>query len=436
MTTRAINIQVPTLSRVEGEGALDLDIAGGQITGVRLRIYEPPRFFEKLLEGRDYGELPDLEARICGICPVAYQLTAVQAVEAAFCVDIPAPVQALRRLMYFGEWIQSHALHMHMLAAPDFLGCTTIFELQAQQPAAVARGMRLQDFGNRLMRWLGGRSVHPVGVCAGGFHGRLQVEDLPSLCADAEQAWQDSAALVSWVCGFNLPERQQRFQQVALRPEQGYPITGGQMISSDGLSIEADAFEAHFEEQQVPYSNALQARLHGEPYLVGPLARVNLNLDRIPEEVLEPLLATSIRFPSANPYHSIVARALEIRLAVYEARILLAADWETQSYCAPVTPRSGAGYAATEAPRGMLWHGYRFSETGSVESARIVPPTSQNQARMEADLASGLTEFGLDREEHELRMEAERIIRNYDPCISCATHFLDLRIRRRPSAAF
>lgn len=431
MSTRPVNIRVATLTRVEGEGALDLDIDGNRVTAVRLRIYEPPRFFEKLLEGRSHEELPDLEARICGICPVAYQLTAVLAAESAFGTEVPAAVTRLRRLLYFGEWIQSHALHIHMLAAPDFLGCSNVFELQAQQPAAVERGMRLQRFGNRLMAWLGGRSVHPVGIRTGGFHRAPPRDELPALRREAETAWADSGALLAWVSTFELPDRHQDFCQVAMRAATGYPIAGGRIVSSEGLDIEAGEFEQHFTEMQVPHSNALQARLAGRPYLVGPLARVNLNLDRVPAEVMAPLENPRIRFPSANPYHAIVARALEIRLAVLEARELLADAWDQGPFAVAVTPRAADGRAATEAPRGLLWHGYRFAADGAVQAARIVPPTSQNQARIEEDLACSLTAFGLDRDEAELRQEAERIIRNYDPCISCATHFLDLRVHRR-----
>ena len=427
---RDISIQVPVLARVEGEGALELRVRGGNIEELRLRIFEPPRLFEKLLEGRDYSEVPDMVARICGICPVAYQMSAVQAIESLFGVE-PGPwVSAMRRALYCGEWIQSHSLHIHMLAAPDFFGRSSVVELARTHAEEVRRGLKLQALGNDIIRLFGGRSVHPVGVRVGGFHRAPATADVHALREQLRAALPQVEALVRWTASFELPESEQEFTSVALRHPGEYPMTRGRLVSDGKLDISVDRFEAHFTERQVPHSTALHCLHDGRPYLVGPLARLNLNRDHLPEPVRAALDNTGIRFPCRNMHYSIVARAVEIYFAVHEALRLLEAYREPASPFVEAPVRAGTGFGCTEAPRGALWHRYDVAADGGIARARIVPPTSQNQARIEADLRQALQAYGLEHEDAALRRRGEMVIRNYDPCISCATHFLDLRVER------
>lgn len=427
---RGIRVTVPVLARVEGEGALDLHIADGRITELKLRIYEPPRYFEKFLESRDHNEVPDIVARICGICPVAYQMSAVQALESILGVE-PGPwVRAMRRLFYCGEWIESHSLHIHLLAAPDFLGCDSIMGLARRYPDEVRRGLKLQELGNAIIRLLGGRSVHPVGARVGGFHHAPDPHAAAGLLQQLRAALPEARALVAWTAALPLPVDVQDFECVSLRHPDEYPMNAGRIVSERGLDIPIAGFEAEFEEFQVPHSTALHCLHRGKPYLVGPLARVNLNFGRLPPAIQEAAHASDIRWPSHNPYHSVVARALEVYYAIAEAIRLLQDYRPTDQPYVAARPRAGTGYGATEAPRGLLWHRYTLDAAGQVTSARIVPPTSQNQARIEADLRHALQAFGLHQPEAALRQHAESVIRNYDPCISCATHFLDLRVRR------
>jgi len=427
---RSIRIHVPVLARVEGEGALHLTISNNRIEELNLKIYEPPRLFEKLLEGREYHEVPDMVARICGICPVAYQMSAVNALEQIFGLKASPWVQTMRRVFYCGEWLQSHALHIHLLAAPDFLGFNSAPDMATVYPDEVRRGLRLQSLGNNLMALFGARSVHPVGACVGGFHHAPDQVRVDGLIADLEQALPDAEALIAWVAALDLPDDQQDFCNVSLQHESEYPMMRGRLVSDQGLDIAIEYFEQHFKEYQVPHSTALHAALDGKPYLVGPLARMNLNSDKLPESTLAILQKTGTRFPSTNMFHSIVARAAEIHFAILEAIRLLKSHTEPDSTRGEVTPRAGTGYGCTEAPRGVLWHKYTTDGEGNIISARIVPPTSQNQARIEQDIADSLQGFGLDQPEDALRLRAETVIRNYDPCISCATHFLKLRIDR------
>lgn len=471
---RPLRIVVPVLARVEGEGALELRTCGGKITELRLRIFEPPRFFEKLLEGRHGSEVLDIVARICGICPVAYQLTASQALENAMGIRVTSRIDRLRRLLYCGEWLQSHALHIHLLALPDFLGANSGIELARRYPREMRRGLYLQRLGNDLIRLLGGRSVHPVGLRIGGFHRPPDPARARTLLAELQSARQEAADLVRWVAQLPFPRDRQVFTSVALRHTQEYPLCSGRIVSDNGLDLAVEDFAERFQEFQVDHSTALFAHLDGLPYLVGPLARLNLNQDRLSAASQVLLAETSIRFPSQNVFHSIVARAIEVHEVVQEAVRLLQDEqttgvdttWEMEQarrirtgggtgadhreggreggredereggqvhpagVSVAVTERAGVGYGATEAPRGLLWHRYAVNPDGRIATARIVPPTAQNQARIEEDLRNALETYGLQHSDVELQRCGEQVIRNYDPCISCATHFLRVQVQR------
>ncbi len=430
MTNRTVNLNVPVLARVEGEGALDLSIVNGEISELGLRIFEPPRLFEKFLEGRHYMEVPDMVARICGICPVAYQMSAVQALESILGIEPTPWIRDMRRLFYCGEWIESHGLHIHLLAAPDFLGFANAIDMAGQHPDIVRRGLRIQEAGNAIIRFLGGRSVHPVGVRVGGFWHAPSRSAAAALHAELQALLPEAEALVLWTAALPLPNETQDFECVSLGRAGEYPITRGRIVSSRGLDIDIAEFDSEFKESHAPHSTALHCHHRGQDYLVGPLARLNLNIDLLPASTLKLVQACGMHFPSFNIFHSIVARALEIHAALVEAIRLLEAYAPTDTPYLEAAPRAGVGFGASEAPRGILWHRYELDDSGSIVSARIVPPTSQNQARIEADLRASLNHFGLDQPEEKIRHHAETVIRNYDPCISCATHFLKLSIDR------
>ncbi len=437
---KELHIKVPVLTRVEGEGALDLDVRDGKIERVQLRIFEPPRLFEKFLEGRSYTEVPDSVARICGICPVAYQMSSSHAIESIFGVD-PGPwVRSMRRLFYCGEWIESHALHIHLLAAPDFLGCGNAIEMSGKYPQEVKRGLKLQALGNKLLRALGGRSVHPVGALVGGFYHAPDRKAMQSLLQECREALPIAESLVAWVATLPLPDDEQEFVSVAMRHTDEYPFNEGRIISSDGLDIASSEFHDYFRELHMPHSTALHGRYYpggykegdeGIPYLVGPLARINLNLAQLPAAVQQEIERTGIGFPSKNMFHSALARAAELHYCLLEAITILENYQPTDTPHVRVTPRAGVGYGCTEAPRGILWHRYEMDSEGKVLKATITPPTSQNQARIEEDLKLSLERLGFDNEDDTIRLRGEQVIRNYDPCISCSTHFLKLNVTRR-----
>lgn len=434
MSTEIININVPVLARVEGEGALELSIENNQISDLKLRIFEPPRYFEKFLEGRYYYDVPDTVARICGICPVAYQMSAAHAIEQIFAVTTTPWIRSMRRLFYCGEWLQSHSLHIHLLAAPDYLGYNSVLEMSSLYGDEVRRGLKLQALGNDLIALFGARSVHPVGAKIGGFSKAPEQKTADLLLARVIDAKQDAIELIRWLDTLELPDDEQQFISVALHHDEEYALNEGRLISDNGLDIAIDKFENHFKESHIEHSTALYSLLDGKPYLVGPLARVNLNSAQLPAEVKSLMRELKTQFPSKNMFHSIIARAIEIYFSILEAEKHLENYQTTEMPCLTFETKAGTGYGCSEAPRGILWHRYDMDEAGRVTKAVIVPPTSQNQARIEQDIQDSLTNFGLDHSKDDLRLHAEKVIRNYDPCISCATHFLDLKLIRHTNS--
>jgi len=262
-TVRTRTIEVDYLARVEGEGALDVRIVDGRVEELKLRIFEPPRYFEGILRGRGFAEAPDITARICGICPVAYQMSACHAMERACGVRVDGPLRALRRLLYCGEWIQSHALHIYMLHAPDFLGTADAIEVARQHPEIVQRGLRLRGVGNKLIATLGGRQVAPVNVRVGGFYRLPEDAELEALVGPLREARDAAVETVRWTAGFTFPELEHDYEFVALRDGERYPMNEGRLISSSGLDIDQADFEDHFEERHVAHSTALHAYRRG-----------------------------------------------------------------------------------------------------------------------------------------------------------------------------
>jgi coenzyme F420-reducing hydrogenase alpha subunit len=423
-------LRVEMIARIEGEGALDLEIEDGRVKAARLDIFEPPRLFEALLRGRAYSEAPDITARICGICPIAYQMSSAHAMENAIGVRVEGPVRALRRLIYCGEWIESHALHVVMLHAPDFLGYPNVIEMARDHRHLVQAGLALKKAGNEILRTLGGREIHPVNVRLGGFYRAPTRAELGPLAGQIERARDSALEILRWVSGFTFPDYERDYELVALRHPLEYPLNEGRICSNRGLDIDAADFDREFEERHVAYSTALQAVLKRRgSYLVGPLARYGLNFDRLTPEVQSLAREVGLGPVVRNPFKSILVRVLETIYACGEA-LRLIDDYEPPpASCVAAPPRAGIGQACTEAPRGICHHRYEIDASGTIVSARIVPPTSQNQLSIEEDLRE-IAGRNLALPDDQLRERCEQAIRNYDPCISCSAHFLKLTVHR------
>ncbi len=426
----AKTIKVDFLARVEGEGGLFVRIRDQRVTEVKLNIFEPPRFFEAFLRGRKFSEAPDITARICGICPVAYQMSACHAAEEAFGVHIEGPLRELRRLLYCGEWIESHALHIYMLHAPDFLGYEDVIQMAKDHPEAVQRGLRLKKIGNQIMTLLGGREIHPINVRVGGFYKAPSKQQIKGLTEDLKWARDAAVETCRWVSTFTFPDFQRDYEFVALRHPDEYPLNEGRLVSNKGLDIPIQEYEQHFAEEHHEHSNALHsALLERGSYFVGPLARYNLNFDKLTPLAQKAAHTAGLTATCRNPFQGIVVRAVETVYACEEALRIIAHYEAPDKPYVDVIPRVSIGHGCTEAPRGILYHRYRYDDRGLISNAKIVPPTSQNLKAIEEDL-SEFVSARLHLPNDRLQWQCEQAIRNYDPCISCATHFLKLRVER------
>ncbi|TFH65280.1 MAG: Ni/Fe hydrogenase subunit alpha [Candidatus Zixiibacteriota bacterium] len=423
-------IKVDYLARVEGEGSLYVKIKDNKVEEVKFKIFEPPRFFEAFLRGREYKEAPDISARICGICPIAYQMSAVTAMEQAFGMKVDGQLRALRRLIYCGEWIESHMLHVYMLHAPDFLGYADAIQMAKDHPDAVQRGLRLKKVGNDLMTVIGGREIHPINVRVGGFY---KAPDKAKCKAITEElTWARDAAVetVKFVSTLKFPEFERDYEFVALRHPNEYPLFEGHLVSNKGLDIEIKDYEQHFAEDHAKHSHALHSVLKARgAYFVGPLARYSLNYDRLTPLAQQVAKEAGLGKTCNNPFKSIIVRSVETVWACEEAlRIIKEYEKPDKPYV-EANPRAAVGYGCSEAPRGICYHRYRLDDEGIILDAKIVPPTSQNQKTIEGDLAEFVPKH-LKLSDEKLTWQCEQAVRNYDPCISCATHFLKLHIER------
>ena len=428
--TNAREISVEYLARVEGEGSMRVKVVDDKIEDVEFSIFEPPRFFEAFLRGRPHTDAPDITARICGICPIAYQMSSVHAMEDAFDVTVGGSLRELRRLIYCGEWIESHVLHVYLLHAPDFLGYESGIHMAADHREVVERGLRMKKAGNDVVALLGGREIHPINVRVGGFYRAPTKKELQALIPELEWAKDAAVETINWTAGFTFPEAELDFEFVSVCHPDEYPFNEGNIVSNKGIDIPVSQFNEFFTEEHVERSNALHSRVRGRgAYHVGPLARYAINFDKLTPLAQQSALDAGLEPVCNNPFKSIIVRSVETLYAIEEAlRIIDEYEEPAEPYVA-YTAKAGVGHGATEAPRGMLYHQYRLHEDGRIADAQITPPTAQNQLTIESDLRFVLEQH-LDLPDPDLSWVLEQSIRNYDPCISCATHFLDLTVER------
>lgn len=423
-------IKVDYLARVEGEAGLNVTLVNGKIESLKLNVFEPPRFFQSFLVGRKYWELPEITARICGICPVSYQMTAIHAIENAFELKISEQTRMLRKLFALSQFIQSHTLHIFMLAAPDFLGYESVISMATDFPDEVKMALKLKRLGNDLTALIGGREVNPVTARVGGFSDLPTKEALRQVAVRLEEALEDGLAAAQLIGKLAVPEMSWDFTSVALSDSKEYAVNGGRLLSDAGLDIDPALYRQHFKESHLSHSSALHSSLDESSFLVGPLARVNLNFDRLSAKGKEAARLTGVSFPSKNLFHSVAARAAELVHSIEEAREIIERLGQPVQENGGYIVRSGCGAAITEAPRGTLSHSYCFNEQGVVEEADIVAPTSRNVNNMEEGLRRFIPEH-LHLSDEELTLKCEIFIRNYDPCFSCSVHFLKLQINRK-----
>jgi sulfhydrogenase subunit alpha len=424
-------IEVPALARVEGEGGLYIGLKNGEAIEVRLDIYEPPRFFEGFLVDRFLQDVPDMTARICGICPVAYQMSSTTALENALGIEVSPRIYALRRLMYDGEFIESHALHIYMLQAPDLLGFPSALELAAVAPEVVKNALRMKKAGNAILSAIGGRSVHPVNACVGGFYRWPDIKPIKALLPELEWGLEAARECVRWSVSLPYPDLEVDYEFVATHHPEEYGIIRGEIWSSKGSKLPVSEYETRYLEEHVRHSNALHGHTtDGGTYIVGPLARLNLNHEQLLPEAKKTLQEAGIKLPITNPYKSLIARAVEL-VQAFEEAVQLVGDYDpTGSAHVDLKLKAGEGAGSSEAPRGLLYHRYKVDDKGLIKFAKITPPTAQNLPRIEEDLRLLVPKL-VEMSQEEATLTAEELVRSYDPCISCATHFLKIKIENK-----
>ena len=428
-------IKVGALARVEGEGALHVRVRSGEVEDVRLEIFEPPRFFEALLRGRRFDEVADITSRICGICPIAYQLSACAAIEDALGIEVDEPVRLLRRLIYCGEWLESHALHVFMLHAPDFLGYPGAIEMANDgHGELVERGLAIKQAGNQLIAAIGGRSVHPVNPRVGGFHRAPTAAELAPVAQRLARAREHLIETVRWAGELDYPERTLGTELAALRSEAGEASTrsrGAGWSPPRGSRSPRPSSPSTWSRSRSPTRPRCTRGLSAAAITCSgrsPATRSTVTVSRRWRST--PRESAGLESGCRNPFKSLLVRSVEMLYAADEALQIIAAYEPPEPPAATAEPAAGDGCGWTEAPRGMLWHRYRLEPDGRIAKATIVPPTSQNLASIENDVREYVQE-NLELLDDDLQWRCEQAVRNYDPCISCSTHFLRLELDRR-----
>lgn len=418
------------ISRVEGQGSLEVTVSNGKVSDVKLKIFEAPRFFEAFLRGRNALELPELASRICGICPISHVITSAKAVENALEVSLDERTIALRKALALSGIMQSHALHIYFLATPDFLGYPSAIAASKDLADVVRRGFRLKRVANMVSEYIGGRAVHPVTLTVGGFTRPPSAQRLEEIVKALDDASEDAFETVKLVSGFKYPEFEPNHVNVALSSGDGYAITEGVAKTSSGEYFEGRDYRGHVSEEQVPHSNTKRSTLkNNSSFKVGPVSRFNLNHDSLCDMAKEAAEKAGLKPPVRNPFKSTVVRAVEIVQAIEEMRSIL----EGGVNIPPPRKtrfRQSTGAALTEAPRGLLYHSYAIDRDGNVLNADIVTPTAHNSWRIEKDICE-LVPSVAHLDEDALRSLLGMLVRAYDPCISCSVHAFTVKLTRK-----
>jgi coenzyme F420-reducing hydrogenase alpha subunit len=423
-----VKVDVHHITRVEGHGNIVVDVQSGELKRCELQIVETPRFFEAMLNGRPYSEASHLTSRICGICAVGHATASLRATEKALGVEPSEQTVLLRKLNFHGEILDSHILHAYMLVAPDFLGVGSVIPLAKSAPDVVLRALRMKKLSGDLCAAIGGRHTHPLAMTVGGFTHYMTNDELAQLGERLEAVRADVDATVELFQTLRFPGFERDTEYIALRKADEYCFIDGEITSTDNETWPIEAYREITNEYLVPHSSAKHARNQRESYMVGALARFNVNHDKLHPKAQAAAVALNLKPKCVNPYMNTVAQVVEIVHCVEDA--IQIADqllergiaWEDPT---PTTQLSGEGVGACEVPRGTLFHNY-IVQDGVIVGANCIIPTGQNLANVEADMRA-LVPTILDRTQNEITKALEMLVRAYDPCISCSAHLLDVK---------
>ncbi|MDO8963058.1 MAG: Ni/Fe hydrogenase subunit alpha [Coriobacteriia bacterium] len=417
-------LTVEHVARIEGHGNISIHVEDGVVHEIKLDVVEPARFFESMVVGRRFDEAPLITSRICGICSPNHQLTSIKAMEAALGVEVSERTKLLRKLLVYGSYLQNHATHLYVFAAPDFVGLPSVFPLAATHPDIVERALKIKKLGNELTSLVGGRSVHPVTAVIGGFTSEPDPRALDAFRALLAGVAADALATVDLFASFEVPAFESAGEMLALTAEDDYAIYEGDTAALDaGWRRPAGEYRDFIREDVVGHSNAKHSTVDGRPFLVGSVARMNLNAGKLNLAGRDALARSGVTLPTRNPFHTNVLQAVELadaaeRCSGYIERLLeMGGSSEPVSFCI----KAGEGGSATEAPRGTLYHSYAIDDDGIITRGDVITPTAQNLANLEADMR-GFAPTVAHREEKEFTLLVEELVRAYDPCLSCSVH--------------
>jgi sulfhydrogenase subunit alpha len=426
-------IVVEELARVEGHGGITVEMAADRVQSVHFDVFEGPRVLEALLHGRHYADVAPTISRICAICSAAHFVTSLKATEAAFAVEVSPQTTLLRELLFRGENIESHALHIFLLAAPDYLGYPSSIAMAADYPDIVRLGLRLKQLGNSIEEVIGGRAIHPVNPILGGF-GKLpsiaQLIDLRNRVSDAIDKIPVIADFLAGLPRFDGCDAETTFAALAPQVEFGYSRPADVVFAAgnERRRFAPRDYRAFTNEKSVLHSFAKHSTNDGNPYMVGALARLTINRHQVSGRAADVMSRIDLSLPSTDPLDNNKAQAVELVMDLEWCRHVLEEFIDSgmdPEASVPVVPRAGTGTAITEAPRGLLIHSYSYNEDFRVARADVITPTAINAASIERHFSAGVDQSP-DKTDIALKRKLEMIARAYDPCISCSVHLVHL----------
>lgn len=424
-----MNIDVHHVTRVEGHGNIVVNAKNGVLEECKLEIVETPRFFEAMLRGRPYTEASHITSRICGICAVGHATASLRASENALGVELSEQVWLLRKLIFFGEMLDSHVLHTYMLVAPDFLKVGSVIPLASTAPEVVLRALRIKKLSGDLCALIGGRHTHPIAMNVGGFTHLPTVDELKTLRARLIEARKDMDETVALFKTLPWPQFNRETEYVALSKPDEYAFIDGTVTTTDGGKYHPNDYRKVTNERCVQHSTAKHTAHKRESYMVGALARFNVNHKQLHPRAQEAAAALGLQAICTNPYLNSAAQVVEMVHSVEESikicdQLIARGLKKEEPY--KFAGKGGTGVGACEVPRGLLFHNYEIGDDGKIVNANCIIPTGQNLANIEADMRALVPQI-LDQGQEKVTLALEMLVRAYDPCISCSVHFLEVK---------
>lgn len=418
------------ITKIEGHTNLDVELRDGKVEKCELSIYEGPRFFEQMVVGRHFSQVPLIVSRICGFCNVSHLETSIEAVEKAFSYEPSEQAMLLRELATNGEFLKSHALHLMLLVLPDFLGKESALEFKGKEHKYIHWALDLKKLGTDITKVLGARAYQTVSFRPGGFTILPKQAQLDKLVGELKASRKIATEVISLFASFRDEFTFERKTEYVGLVGSQYCLLCGKIHCSDGTKVEEEEYLNHLKEFVVPYSTAKKAVFNGREYQVGAQARMNLNQKELCDSAKNEIKRLSLKFPTHKIYYNNIAQAIEILQCIESSIEIIGLLELRHEPLEKISPREAEGIGVTEAPRGTLFHHYSFDQKGFIRKADIIVPTLQNNHNVESDLREFIPSL-LDLPQEKANLEIEKLVRAYDPCISCATHFLRVNWKRK-----